>query len=577
MVYDFFPEIKVSSTKNVYAGLSDSLSLLKERMVREELNVITIESYPVIDPAVIKKKLLEPLNLELIIESEGLFYDSAIVTEMIADNLTDDRVFGLMSHHSLSNFVDPVKQLLLTNQIETALENGQRVGIVGVGASLVYPTDLLIYADLPRWEIQTRYRSGNYSNWLANNAGEDSLRMIKRGYFFEWRVADKQKRGIYHQIDYFLDTLQEEWVMVGADTYGQALAEVAQQPFSLVPFFDPGVWGGHWMQEQFNFRQDEVNLAWSFNGVPEENSLILNFGSAKMEIPGNNLVYFQAEALLGQRVYGRFGADFPIRFNFLDTVGGSNLSLQVHPTTEYAQETFGAKYTQDESYYILHAEADAKVYLGVKEGVTKPALMAALEKAATEGEFADEDFIYQQPVKPHDHYSIPGGTIHSSGADSVVLEISATPNRFTFKLWDWGRLDLDGLPRPVHLNHGEPVIDIRRDEQWVKRELVNPFEVVASGEGWQEERTGLHETEFIETRRHTFSVPVIHQNHGSVNVLNLVEGAEAVVESLDGSFAPFRIHYAQTFIMPETIKSYRISPSGAGLGQTLKTMKAYVR
>ncbi|MBP1043475.1 class I mannose-6-phosphate isomerase [Vagococcus sp. BWB3-3] len=577
MVYDLLPEIKISTKEAVYSGLKEIVPLLRQRLMAETLNVITIESYPLVEPEVLRNALLDQLGLDLIVESDAFFFDSQKVTEMIADNLTDDRVFGRMSHHSLVDFVDPVKQSAVHDQIAVAIKAGQRVGIVGVGASLIYPTDLLIYADLPRWEIQTRYRSGNYSNWQADNAGEDPLRMIKRGYFFEWRVADKQKRALYPQVDYFLDTLQTDWVMVGATTYDLALQEVARQPFSLVPFFDPGVWGGHWMQQQFNFRQDEVNLAWSFNGVPEENSLILNFGSAKMEIPGNNLVYFQGEAVLGPRVYGRFGANFPIRFNFLDTVGGSNLSLQVHPTTEYAQEVFGATYTQDESYYILHAEADAKVYLGVKQGVTKPALMAALEQAALEGGFPDEDFIYQQPVKKHDHFSIPGGTIHSSGANSVVLEISATPNRYTFKLWDWGRVDLDGLPRPVHLNHGEPNIDIRRDEEWVKRELVNPFAVVASGDGWLEERTGLHETEFIETRRHTFSVPVNHENHGSVNVLNLVEGQEALVESLDGSFAPFILHYAQTVIIPESVRSYRISPSGVSLGQQLKTMKAYVR
>jgi hypothetical protein len=127
------------------------------------------------------------------------------------------------------------------------------------------------------------------------------------------------------------------------------------------------------------------------------------------------------------------------------------------------------------------------------------------------------------------------------------------------------------------LKHGEPNIDIRRDENWVKKELVNPFEIVDFGEGWMEERTGLHETEFIETRRHSFSVPVIHENHGSVNVLNLVEGEEAVVESIDGSFAPFTVHYAQTFIIPESVKAYKISPSGTSSGKTIKTMKAFVR
>ena len=159
----------------------------------------------------------------------------------------------------------------------------------------------------------------------------------------------------------------------------------------------------------------------------------------------------------------------------------------------------------------------------------------------------------------------------------MVLEISATPYIFTFKLWDWGRLGLDGLPRPVHLQHGEQVIDWQRDTQWVNDNLVNRIEPVAEGEGWREECTGMHEREFIETRRHWFSAPVTHHTHGGVNVLNLVEGAEAVVDSPSGAFAPFSVRYAETFIIPAAVGEYRISPAGQGSGQQLATIKAWVR
>lgn len=159
----------------------------------------------------------------------------------------------------------------------------------------------------------------------------------------------------------------------------------------------------------------------------------------------------------------------------------------------------------------------------------------------------------------------------------MVLEISATPYIFTFKLWDWGRLGLDGLPRPVHLEHGEQVIDWQRDTAWVQEHLVNRTEPVAEGPGWREERTGLHEREFIETRRHWFSEPVLHHTEGRVNVLNLIEGEEAVVDSPEGRFAPFVVHYAETFIVPAAVGSYRISPYGSSQGKTLATIKAWVR
>jgi hypothetical protein len=159
----------------------------------------------------------------------------------------------------------------------------------------------------------------------------------------------------------------------------------------------------------------------------------------------------------------------------------------------------------------------------------------------------------------------------------MVLEISATPYIFTFKLWDWGRLGLDGLPRPINIAHGERVIQWDRTEQWVRREILNRAETVARGDGWTEERTGLHEREFIETRRHRFTGTVRHRTEGSVNVLNLVEGREAIVESPDNTFEPFAVHYAETFIVPEYVKEYSIRPFGEAEGQGCATIKAFIR
>ena len=68
---------------------------------------------------------------------------------------------------------------------------------------------------------------------------------------------------------------------------------------------------------------------------------------------------------------------------------------------------------------------------------------------------------------------IPAGTIHCSGANSMVLEISATPYIFTFKLWDWGRMGLDGKPRPINIEHGQAVMNWSRTKDWVKNELIN--------------------------------------------------------------------------------------------------------
>src|SRR5690606_17280951 len=140
-----------------------------------------------------------------------------------------------------------------------------------------------------------------------------------------------------------------------------------------------------------------------------------------------DLVLRQPRELLGEKTFSRFGAEFPIRFDFLDTMGGGNLSLQVHPLTDYIQRTFGMPYTQDESYYLLDCDPGSVVYLGTKEGIDPDAMLEALEAAQRgESSFPAEEYVNVFPVKKHDHFPIPAGTIHCSGSDSMVLEISAT-------------------------------------------------------------------------------------------------------------------------------------------------------
>ncbi len=495
----------------------------------------------------------------------------AVVEAMLARFLTEDRVFGYLAPFRMAEFFDPERLAVLAEGVAAARTAGRQVLVIGTGAALVHDGDVLVYADMPRWEIQRRMRSG-MPNWTADNPDEEFLRKYKRGYFVEWRTADRHKMALYDRADFFLDTTEAGTPrLVRGDAMRAALGGLLHRPFRVVPFFDPGVWGGQWMREKFDLPADAPNYAWGFDCVPEENSLRLAFGAVVTEIPAQNLVLRHPEALLGPRVHARFGPEFPIRFDLLDTVGGGNLSLQVHPDVGTIHDVFGMAYTQDESYYILEAGPNAAVYLGFRTGTAVSDFTAAIETAQAGGPHPDiERYVNRFPARKHDHFSIPSGTVHCSGSDCVVLEISATPFIFTFKLWDWGRLGLDGKPRPVHLEHGRRVLRPERDTAWVEENLIGQVAPLADGDGWREERTGLHPLEFIETRRHWFTAPVEHDTAGSVHVVNLVAGIRAVVESPTDAFAPFAVNYAETFIVPAAVGVYRIRPDGPGEHATLR-------
>jgi mannose-6-phosphate isomerase class I len=559
--YDKYPAIRVPvDGECAWQGWPAILEQIRAQ-VAQGARVIAVECYPGVFESEVLEVLSQALRPALVLRTNDCWKPSAEIDATVARDLTDDPVFGRMTGVTLDDFAN----CQLVEQARTALAGAQGlVLILGAGTGLIAPApDLLIYADMARWEIQMRMRAGRVGNLAACNQSERTSLKYKRAYFLDWRVADRIKRELFGRIDYLLDTNDERKPkLVTGHAFREALRHTTTRPFRVVPFFDPGPWGGQWMREVCDLPDGPPNYAWCFDCVPEENSLLFDFGGVRVEAPAIDLVFQQPRELLGDPVHARFGAEFPIRFDFLDTMQGGNLSLQVHPLTEYIYDKFGLAYTQDESYYMLDVGEDACVYLGVKEGVDRAAMLGDLHAAQNGGApFDAPQYVNRWPASKHDHFLIPGGTIHCSGANAMVLEISATPYIFTFKLWDWGRLGLDGRPRPIHLEHGAANIQWDRDTEWVRRNLVNRIQPLTGGAGWMEERTGLHEREFIETRRHWFSSAVSHDATHGVHVLNLVEGREAIVESPQDAFEPFTVHYAETFIVPAAVGLYTVRPA----------------
>ncbi len=566
--YDKYPALSVPGYE-AWEGYKAVAARLKKAISDAKARVVVFDCYPEVDQEEVCAGLAT-LDATWIFTDEAML-DKKAYADKIAPFLTDDRVFGVMNTMRLDDLLVKEKADAIRHRVETSRG---LVCLIGVGASLILPGDLLVYLDLARWEIQCRFRKGA-GNWNSDNGSAPQLAKFKQGYFVEWRMADRHKRTLFDRIDFLLDTNQKgNPKLVSGEGFRAGLGLFARRPFRLVPYFAPEVWGGQWMKEVCDLDRESPNYAWAFDGVPEENSIYMNFGAVRVEVPSVDVVFRHPHELLGEKVHARFGDEYPIRFDFLDTMGGQNLSLQVHPLTEYIQNTFGMHYTQDESYYILDCADNTFVYLGLKEGIDKDAMLADLERAQ-KGEivFPADRYVNRWPVKKHDHFLIPGGTIHCSGANTMVLEISATPYIFTFKLWDWSRLGLDGLPRPVHIGHGRHVIQWDRDTAWVKNNLVNRFETLAETDTYKEEHTGLHEREFIETRRCTLRAPVTMHTDGGVVQANVVEGRGAMIESPSGAFAPYEVHYAETFIIPASVGEFTIRP----LEEEVTILKAFVR
>jgi mannose-6-phosphate isomerase class I len=468
----------------------------------------------------------------------------------------DDPLYGTRAPLSLSQFFSRERLLELRRRDAEEL-----LLVYGAGAALAQRDGFLIYVEVPKNELQFRSRAGSVTN-LGASAPSDPRSMYKRFYFVDWPVLNRHRRAILRDIDLMVDTQRpvDPTSMRGKDLR-EGLHAMARSSFRVRPWFEPGPWGGQWIKRTIpGLASEAQNYAWSFELISPENGVALESDGCMLEVSFDFLMLHNHRQVLGDFA-SLFGFEFPIRYDFLDTVGGGNLSVQCHPRPRYIHEEFGETFTQDEAYYILDARPGARVYLGFTEAADPATFRAELERSVREGIPVDiERHVQTLPARKHDLFLIPNGTIHCSGVNTLVLEISATPYIFTFKMYDWVRMDLDGRPRTLNIERAFANLHFHRRGSRVTHELVSRPRLLAHGSDWQIFHLPTHPEHFYDVHRVEFMSSVKRETQGSCHVMNLVEGEAILVETGDGRRQ--RFNYAETFIVPAAAGRYRLRNAG---------------
>src|SRR5690348_6718203 len=204
--------------------------------------VLCVECYPGAFEEEIGKNLQEGLQPSQVIYAPELLKPPRALDEMLRPVLGDDPVFGHMNEIGLEAFFDEEK-LNRARETVTHWRDGLLL-VVGVGAALVSPEpDVLVHADMARWEIQRRQRHNETGNLGADNLEDSPSLKYKRAFFVDWRAADRLKEKLLPRIDFFLDTNSATPKLATGDCVRKALAATAKRPFRVVPYFDPGPWG----------------------------------------------------------------------------------------------------------------------------------------------------------------------------------------------------------------------------------------------------------------------------------------------------------------------------------------------
>ena len=418
--YDVFPYMP--SGRKIYRGF-DSLAnaICKERTV-------TIDGYG----GVLWEEFREQLHIALKEKNISVYWyhiDSCLkpadaINDNLKDNLNgDDPVFGKKYTGELKDFFNNrfIGMMRPDDAADLCI-------VYGTGAALSNWPGKLLYIDVPKNEIQYRMRAGSITN-LGSKSSFANTQMYKRFYFVDWPVLNKHKEALLEKMDIICDEQRITditWMM--GDEFRSSLQTILSSSFRARPWFEAGVWGGHWMKKNIKgLNENEVNYAWSFELITPENGIVLEGDRNLLECSFDYLLYCDNEKLMGKAAK-RFGKEFPIRFDFLDTYVGANLSIQCHPRTQYIRDNFGENITQDETYYILDCEPGAKVYLGFQENIDANEFQSALFDAQDNGiELPVEKYVQKHDARKHDLFLIPNATIHASGKNNLVLEISSTP------------------------------------------------------------------------------------------------------------------------------------------------------
>lgn len=474
--------------------------------------------------------------------------------------LRDDPVFA-------TAFGGRLEDLLARGTSRVAPADGTLTIVFGPGSALACDGPVW-YVDLPKRLALRAVEARRASNLGQPHGAAGSARRL---LFVDWPVEDRHRRGLAARWSRYVDASDPDVPRsVDGESLRRTLGHVAAGPFRTRPAFLPQPWGGRWARDVLGAADPGPNAGLGYELIAPESGVLLG-DAPSLEVALDVMLAFEADDVLGSFVIDRFGTAFPIRFDYLDTVGGGDLSVHCHPRSDYMRSVFGVPITQHETYYVMVARPGARIFLGLRDDADADEFRAAATRSASEGTELDiERFVITHPARAHDLFLIPAGTPHGSGEGNVVLEISATPYLYSLRFYDWLREALGGGPRPVQLDHAFANLALDRRGNEV-RSLVAETAVVRRGDGFRELAFGTHPELFFAVHRLEIETAIEDDTARRFAVLNLVEGERVAIRTASGR--EHALSYAETIVIPASVGRYEIVRTSGG---PAKVIKAFV-
>lgn len=517
---------------------------------------------------------LKKNNVKYDIVNVADFYKDAKELESnFSELLPEDRVvdpvllFGKRLDGGYENIFD-VKKL---NLFKEKLKNNDKVLLV-YGFGSTFDAEIrkffnkIVFIDVIPKAAILRAKDGKFVN-IGDTYARPFKELMRRAYYVDFELALKLRRQLLHlgAIDFYIDGSKlDNYKMLPKKYFYEITSTLSKMPFRTRPVYIEGVWGGQYIKNLRNI-DTAKNVAWSFDFIPAEVSVAIELGNKLIELPFYTFLETSESAIMGKECAEKFEGYFPIRFNYDDTFHSSgNMSIQVHSGEKYNIENYNEFGRQDESYYVVVAGHGAKTYVGFTDECDPNEFLSLAKKSEKEHTYIDyQKYINGEISHPGLQVMIPAGTIHASGRNQVILEIgSLTIGSYTYKLYDYLRKDLDGMPRPIHTYHGERVLEKERKKKWVEKNIAVPPRVVREEEYGRELVLGEHNLLYFSLRQIEFEKEFYDDTNGFFHVLSLVDGEDVIIESIDNPEYCFHQKYMDIVVVPANMGKYRIRNLG---------------
>lgn len=567
----------------VKGGTVKAASALAARIAARGKTVIAFDGYTTADFSAIVNLLEQQLHLRGLKTEKRDFsvcYKSeAELYELIDSKLTWDRtedptlLFGYIWKGGYAGMLDPDRLAAF----RASLRSDADVVIV-YGYGCLIPDmrgeyDLTAYLDVTPKETMLRIRRGHYVN-LGMEAPLTTPLIIRRCYYCDFEAAVGLRKELLqgNVCDWYFESDHvDDMKMLDREALQDIFASLSKYPFRCKPVYLEGVWGGSYFMRLRNLPRTMRNCAWIFDLIPMEVSILVEVGETVVEFPFCSFFMKEGDAVLGPEAVRKFGGYFPIRFNWDDSWHSSgNMSIQCHSGARFNRERYNEFGRQDESYYVVATGHDAKTFLGFRDDADTDEFFRAIEAADTEGKPVDYmKYISYEESKPGLQVMIPAGTVHSSGRNQVVLEIgSLTIGSYTYKMYDYLRLDFDGKQRPIHTRLGEQNVVTSRRTSWVRDNIVQTPRKVREGEYI----IGEHDLLYFSLRRLEFETSIEDDTAGRFHVLTLVDGDRVRIRSKADPERCYEAGYLDIVVVPADMGEYVIENLGKEPIRIHKTM-----